>query len=84
MMSLDLIIINMTPLLMLGSSKLKPHADIGFRHPRRAKKRALVRYHPDRQHGATLKVQVEAEEIFKIVSEAPLLCPVPRFTGRRP
>ena len=53
---------------------------------RRAQKKALIRYHPDRHHSATMQAQVEAEEIFKIVSEAPLPKPVPRvqFGAPRP
>ena len=38
----------------------------------RAQKKALIRYHPDRHHAAGMTAQVEAEELFKIVSEAPL------------
>ena len=37
----------------------------------RAQKKALIRYHPDRHHAAGMAAQVEAEELFKIVSEAP-------------
>ena len=51
---------------------------------RRAQKKALIRYHPDRHHSATMEAQVEAEEIFKIVSEAPLPRAPPRFTGFGP
>ena len=37
----------------------------------RAQKKALIRYHPDRHHAAGMAAQIEAEELFKIVSEAP-------------
>ena len=38
----------------------------------RAQKKAQIRYHPDRHHAGGMTAQVEAEELFKIVSEAPL------------
>ena len=54
----------------------KNQASLGTDEPclalRRAQKKALIRYHPDRHHGATMEAQVEAEEIFKIISDGVL------------
>lgn len=52
-------------------------------HCCRAQKRALVKFHPDRYHASPLAVQVEAEEVFKIISEAPLTKPWMPAAGRR-
>lgn len=41
----------------------------------RAQKKALVKFHPDRYQSASVAVQVEAEEVFKIISKTPLELP---------
>jgi len=50
----------------------------------RAQKKALIRYHPDRHHAAGMAAQVEAEELFKIVSKAPLsVAPAVKYPATR-
>lgn len=46
----------------------------------RAQKKALIKFHPDRYQSAPVAVQVEAEEIFKIISKVPLTAPKQAYT----